>query len=183
MEDLNGMAEKVREATKAMNEAIVDERVQGSIVLRAMAEQVSPGLPGMCSRIPSTERGRIGGAKVETEWHPQRGVLLVGNPTPRLTLLGQTKSDATLYLLEDGSFAVAERVGVMGDDEWSWSSTLRVLTPREVLEHPARFALVAIAQNLASELEAQLEGKAKATAKIRKATDRLRAIATLLGAS
>jgi hypothetical protein len=193
IERVNAIAREFASQSQKTEDRFQDERTEKARLFEAIAIAAKPALEGASSQLLAGENGATndygrGGSRVDSAVFPQRGIVLVGlgapaAERPRIPHRANEHSSLSmtnLVLLEDGSYA-----SVIAEGEWEaesgtfwWTANLEPMTPEEVAEN--RWSPQAVAQALAEELEAQLDGKQKVGEKAAVATERIRAVAILL---
>lgn len=184
------LAEEAVRGDQAMKEAIASERTSKVVFLESLVEVVRDALPSVTSRVPAYAAGKASeyGSRVD-RWMeaPFERALLVGGSErpepPKKKIEGvEPLSGSGLYLAESGVFFVVSfdgryRNSAKLDDYW-WEAKARALVAREVVQD--RWAVERVADALAAELEIQVAGKKKATARSLKVAARVREAATIL---
>ena len=187
VEKITNLARSVAEQHSTMEAAFAEERAAEERLLGQLVDAVRPALKALSSRLKASETTFWPtSAEIATEktYHPERGVRLDGNGPerdhPRANDGGIGGTD--LVLLDDGTFVRLDWTGTW--TRWQGrtseeTSTLTRITLRDVVE---TWDVDVIAATLSERLEAQATGRAsKTTASARQRTEKLRAVAALLG--
>ena len=187
VEKITNLARSVAEQHATMEAAFAEERAAEEDLLEKIVDAVRPALKALSSRLKASER-MWWPTSVETAtektYHPERGVRLAGNGPERDHPRANDGSigGTDLVLLDDEAFARLDWTGTW--TRWQGrtseeTSTLTRITLRDVVE---TWDVDEIAATLCERLEAQAAGRAsKTTASARQRTEKLRAVAALLG--
>ena len=187
VEKITNLSRSVAEQHATMEAAFDEERAAEEELLEKIVDASRPALRALSSRILASERvfwpDSVSTA-TERSFHDERGVRLDGNGPerdhPRANDGGIGGTD--LVLLDDGTFVRLDWTGTW--TRWQGrtseeTSTLTRITLRDVVE---TWDVDVIAATLSERLEAQATGRAsKTTASARQRTEKLRAVAALLG--
>ncbi len=194
MKRLKELSELVNEGDDAMEEAIYQERAAKAALLGALVLAVRDALPAICSKVPAHASGKASeyGRSV-ARWMPEDGpygrAVLVGGsarPSPPASKIEGVEPlvGSGLYLSEDGEFFAVTFDGryrnsaaASLDDYW-WEATPTPLTPRAVIDD--RWPVDRVADVIALEMQAQVDGKGKATDKARARAETVTEAARLL---
>ena len=184
---LAALAAKVAEQHATMEAAFEEERAAEEVLLGQLVDAVRPALRALSSRLKASEKvfwpDSVSTA-TEKSYHDERGVILAGTGPERDHPRANDGAieGRDLVLLDDGDFARLDWSGYWTNWRGRTSketSTLTRITLRDVVE---TWDVDEIAAALSERLEAQLSGRAtKTTASARQRTEKLRAVAALLG--